>query len=381
MGFVTYWNWVAKRSFNRINQPGVISRRVLSSQDARDLLGVSPGATKEELKNAYLEKVKIYHPDKQSGNAAMFRKVRKAYKLLDGGGGRYSSRAGHARQGAQGGYQTYNHNHRRAREAHRRQNEQNKRRAEEQRMHEEEFRANMRRVWWKVLTHMRTTWANFASLKEGEFKWVPLILGTVPFAFVMWYLYATRDFNRNSNFTSPADYSEHQLFSIQAEKVFRKISKRRDNTPYPTLLHDYQAHILSYRQIPPNILTERDVVYIDKLLKRFPSYAADLLDNPAVPNVTPLSSPYVVGVKSSVPDLVPEDNPKIPPRAPKSDVKPVKEQIPGEPIAFRMFADFDKHDLHELANVYNSGDIDRALHPFPFITIPFITNNCWEKRL
>ena len=59
------WDRVAKRTFLGINQFRLVPRRVMSTHEARHLLGVSEKSTKKEIKNAYLAKVKIYHPDNQ----------------------------------------------------------------------------------------------------------------------------------------------------------------------------------------------------------------------------------------------------------------------------------------------------------------------------
>ncbi len=36
----------------------------LRAQSSYEILGVSPGVSKEELRNAYISKIKVYHPDK-----------------------------------------------------------------------------------------------------------------------------------------------------------------------------------------------------------------------------------------------------------------------------------------------------------------------------
>lgn len=54
--------------------------------DCYTLLNVKPGCTQEELKDAYYEKAKIYHPDAQSttADAKKFDQVRAAYRTVKG---------------------------------------------------------------------------------------------------------------------------------------------------------------------------------------------------------------------------------------------------------------------------------------------------------
>lgn len=55
---------------------------VLSLQAARAILGVAPGADERELRAAYREAAKRAHPDRPGGDAALFRDVLAAYRLL-----------------------------------------------------------------------------------------------------------------------------------------------------------------------------------------------------------------------------------------------------------------------------------------------------------
>jgi DnaJ-class molecular chaperone len=47
-----------------------------------EVLGVSKNATPKEIKKAYKDKSKIHHPDKESGNEDLFKKIQKAYTVL-----------------------------------------------------------------------------------------------------------------------------------------------------------------------------------------------------------------------------------------------------------------------------------------------------------
>jgi curved DNA-binding protein CbpA len=49
---------------------------------ARDILGVSPNADQDAVKQAYRERVKETHPDKDTGNEEAFKRVNKAYERL-----------------------------------------------------------------------------------------------------------------------------------------------------------------------------------------------------------------------------------------------------------------------------------------------------------
>lgn len=56
----------------------------LSLSAARAILGVAPGADERELRAAYREAAKRAHPDRPGGDAALFRDVLAAYRLLQG---------------------------------------------------------------------------------------------------------------------------------------------------------------------------------------------------------------------------------------------------------------------------------------------------------
>jgi len=53
-----------------------------SMSTARDILGVSPNADQDAVKQAYRERVKETHPDKDTGNEEAFKRVNKAYERL-----------------------------------------------------------------------------------------------------------------------------------------------------------------------------------------------------------------------------------------------------------------------------------------------------------
>ncbi len=55
---------------------------VMSSKRAREVLGVTAQATAAELRRAFREAAKLAHPDRKGGDAARFREVVEAYRLL-----------------------------------------------------------------------------------------------------------------------------------------------------------------------------------------------------------------------------------------------------------------------------------------------------------
>jgi len=54
----------------------------MASENYYDILGVSKGASQDEIKRAYRKLAHKYHPDKQGGDAEMFKKVNAAYQVL-----------------------------------------------------------------------------------------------------------------------------------------------------------------------------------------------------------------------------------------------------------------------------------------------------------
>ena len=62
----------------------IIIRRWLTSGDALETLGLKEGASKAEIRNAFIEKAKLYHPDNpQGGDVEKFREVEAANKRLE----------------------------------------------------------------------------------------------------------------------------------------------------------------------------------------------------------------------------------------------------------------------------------------------------------
>ncbi|MGP1576010.1 MAG: DnaJ domain-containing protein [Treponema sp.] len=77
--------------------------------DYYEVLGVSRGASDEEIKKAFRAKALQYHPDKNQGNAAaeeMFKKINEAYSVLSDKNKRAAYDAGAGTDNRQRGYHT-----------------------------------------------------------------------------------------------------------------------------------------------------------------------------------------------------------------------------------------------------------------------------------
>lgn len=59
------------------------SRRCLSRKEAIQVLGLENNFEKSELKSVYLEKAKLYHPDRSDSNPEYFEKIKEAYEFLE----------------------------------------------------------------------------------------------------------------------------------------------------------------------------------------------------------------------------------------------------------------------------------------------------------
>lgn len=82
-------------------------------KDPYEVLGVSKGATQEEIKKAYRKLAKQYHPDNYANNpladlaAEKFKEINEAYEQLSGGGGRKDGYQGSYQQSHAGGAGNY----------------------------------------------------------------------------------------------------------------------------------------------------------------------------------------------------------------------------------------------------------------------------------
>jgi molecular chaperone DnaJ len=83
----------------------------MSKRDYYDILGVSKGASADEIKKAFRRLAVQYHPDKQGGDEAKFKEINEAYEVLKDSSKRQRyDQFGHAGVGGNGGgnpYQDY----------------------------------------------------------------------------------------------------------------------------------------------------------------------------------------------------------------------------------------------------------------------------------
>ena len=163
----------------------VIPLRRMSLQDACSILEVELNADRKAVKEAYFEKAKTYHPDNQvTGDAQMFRQVRKAYNLLQHG---VPDGAARAQSQWRGNFDEEQQRRRRSQfEQFRRRQYEEARRAQEQK---EDFEKLLRHFWRSMRNILSRQRKNFASLWEGEFKWATMAVGifSVPLFFIALY--------------------------------------------------------------------------------------------------------------------------------------------------------------------------------------------------
>ncbi len=84
-------------------------------KDYYDILGVTKGASQDEIKKAYREKAHQYHPDKSGGDEAKFKEINEAYQVLGNPDkraqyDRFGSADGFGAPGAPGGFDFSNFN-------------------------------------------------------------------------------------------------------------------------------------------------------------------------------------------------------------------------------------------------------------------------------
>jgi hypothetical protein len=71
-----------RRGTNRGRARGVQQNTGPTPTEAYRVLGLDPGATAEEVRRAYRERVKSVHPDREGGDEAEFKRVTEAYEVL-----------------------------------------------------------------------------------------------------------------------------------------------------------------------------------------------------------------------------------------------------------------------------------------------------------
>jgi len=65
----------------------------IMAKNYHTILGISPGACREEIKAAYRRLAKQYHPDHDGGDTERFKNIQEAYSMLIGGPGSVESNA------------------------------------------------------------------------------------------------------------------------------------------------------------------------------------------------------------------------------------------------------------------------------------------------
>ena len=54
----------------------------MAKRDYYEVLGISKGASADEIKKAFRKLAVTYHPDKEGGDEAMFKEINEAYEVL-----------------------------------------------------------------------------------------------------------------------------------------------------------------------------------------------------------------------------------------------------------------------------------------------------------
>lgn len=67
---------------DRAERKGVISEVAMRRTEAREILGVGPGADPDEIQKAFRRQIQRAHPDRPSGSESAFKLVKRAYDRL-----------------------------------------------------------------------------------------------------------------------------------------------------------------------------------------------------------------------------------------------------------------------------------------------------------